>query len=334
MATDKKISELPVVSALTADDVSVIVKDGADYQYNLEQLIGFVGSNINAGVSVTFGTTLPQNNFGKNGDVFVNTLSGAMYQKVNAVWLSTYIPSPNNATGNTTIYASGIPAGTIGANGDSYVNIDTGIFYKKSSGVWLQVFSMASGPQGPRGNSMLSGTADPVNSIGLNGDFYFNTTTLTVFGPKSAGIWPAGVSIKGEGTNALLYGNSNPSNSLGKNGDFFLNTTSYTLYGPKADNDWPQGVSLIYQPAEAITVNIPEGSSIPYIIPYAAEFGEFGNDPVVTVDLIASNNIRRSVNDVMIEKRYSAGSLNTIHVYGHDSGDGSTTIDNLIVTIK
>ncbi|MCD8740376.1 hypothetical protein LT679_07160 [Mucilaginibacter roseus] len=334
MAIDKKISELPITSALTADGVSVVVQDGADYQYNLEQLLSFVGDNINTGVSLNFGTILPQNNYGKNGDVFINTLSGAMYQKVNAVWLSTYIPVPFNAGGNTTIYAPGLPAGTIGANGDSYINTDTGIFYKKTNSVWLQVFSMASGPQGPRGNSMLSGNVNPLNSVGLNGDFFFNTVTLTVFGPKADGIWPAGVSIKGEDANTLLYGDTNPANSIGKNGDFFLNTTSYTLYGPKADNDWPQGISLIYQPAEAVTIDIPEGSSIPFVIQYAANFSEFGNDPVVTVDLIASNNIRRSVSDVIVEKRYSAGSLSTIHVYGHDSGDGLTTIDDLIITIK
>lgn len=334
MATDKKISELPVISALTADDVSVIVKDGADYQYNLEQLLGFVSSNIYSGANVSFGITLPQNNLGKNGDVFVNTLSGAMYQKVNAVWLSTYIPSPNNQTGNTTIYSPGIPAASTGVNGDSYVNIDTGIFYKKSNNAWLQVFSMASGPQGPRGNGILSGAVDPLNSTGLNGDFYFNTVTLTIFGPKASGIWPAGVTIKGDGANTLLYGAGNPSNSIGRNGDFFLNTNTYTLYGPKADNDWPQGVSLIYQPVEALTIDIPEGSPIPFVISYATEYSEYGNDPLVMVEMVAANNVRRSVNDVLVEKRYSAGSLNTLHIYGHDSGNGSTTIDDLIITIK
>ncbi|MCC8409796.1 hypothetical protein LJ707_12725 [Mucilaginibacter sp. UR6-1] len=334
MATDKKISELPIVAGLTADDVSVIVQGGTDYQFNLDQLLGFVSSNIYAGANVTFGTTLPQNNSGKNGDVFVNTQTGAMYQKINAVWVSTYTPASGGVTGNTTIFASGIPATGIGANGDSYVNVDTGIFYKKSNGVWLQVFSMASGPQGPRGSAILSGAVDPLSSVGLNGDFYFNTATLTIFGPKISGIWPAGITIKGEAANALLYGTGNPSNSIGKNGDFFLNTTTYTLYGPKADNDWPQGVSLIYQPAQAITIGIPEGSPIPFIIAYSTEYSEYGNDPVVLVEMVAANNIRRSVNDVLVEKRYSAGSLNTLHIYGHDSGNGSTTIDDLIITIK
>ncbi|WKZ65752.1 MAG: tail fiber domain-containing protein [Flavobacteriales bacterium] len=44
---------------------------------------------------------------------------------------------------------------------------------------------------------MLNGTTNPASAVGSNGDFYLNTTTSTLFGPKAAGAWPAGVALIG-----------------------------------------------------------------------------------------------------------------------------------------
>ena len=41
------------------------------------------------------------------------------------------------------------------------------------------------GPAGPDGKSILSGSIDPTFAQGVDGDFYLNTTTATLFGPKS-----------------------------------------------------------------------------------------------------------------------------------------------------
>lgn len=40
------------------------------------------------------------------------------------------------------------------------------------------------GPQGPRGKSILSGPSAPLDSVGIEGDFYFNTATNEFYGPK------------------------------------------------------------------------------------------------------------------------------------------------------
>ena len=52
------------------------------------------------------------------------------------------------------------------------------------------------GPTGKRGNSVLSGWEDPKDSIGIDGDHYYNDATDTMFGPKD-GTWPRGVSLVG-----------------------------------------------------------------------------------------------------------------------------------------
>jgi hypothetical protein len=63
------------------------------------------------------------------------------------------------------------------------------------------MFRGPQGPQGPAGEdgadgrTILSGTVDPTTE-GVDGDFYLNTATSTLFGPKAT-TWPAGVSLIG-----------------------------------------------------------------------------------------------------------------------------------------
>jgi hypothetical protein len=54
------------------------------------------------------------------------------------------------------------------------------------------------GPQGTKGadgKTILNGTVDPTAVIGAEGDFYLNTATHFLFGPKKAGVWGAGVNL-------------------------------------------------------------------------------------------------------------------------------------------
>lgn len=211
MATDKKISELPVLTNIGANDISILVNNGVDYQFSISTLLQYLAANFSSGASITFGTALPQNNAGKNGDVFLKTNTAQFAQKISGTWSIVYtLPETNGADG-TILYGAGLPASNTGKNNDTYINTLTGIFYLKSEGSWSQVFSMQTGPQGPRGEkgytgdtgpagkSVLSGTTNPSNlADGLDGDFYINTNSLTIFGPKTSGAWGDGVSIVGE----------------------------------------------------------------------------------------------------------------------------------------
>jgi hypothetical protein len=53
------------------------------------------------------------------------------------------------------------------------------------------------GTPGLDGKTVLSGTSDPAVGIGVNGDFYINTTAKTIFGPKTSGNWGSGTSLVG-----------------------------------------------------------------------------------------------------------------------------------------
>jgi hypothetical protein len=64
------------------------------------------------------------------------------------------------------------------------------------TGLWKSYAGVA-GANGTNGKTILNGTADPTASTGTDGDFYINTTTNTLFGPKAGGAWPAGISLVG-----------------------------------------------------------------------------------------------------------------------------------------
>lgn len=53
------------------------------------------------------------------------------------------------------------------------------------------------GMQGVNGNTILNGLLNPNAGIGSEGDFYLNTTTNQLFGPKTAAGWGNGVSLIG-----------------------------------------------------------------------------------------------------------------------------------------
>jgi microcystin-dependent protein len=47
------------------------------------------------------------------------------------------------------------------------------------------------------GKSVLNGTGVPSPALGVDGDFYIDTATETIYGPKTAGIWGPGTSLIG-----------------------------------------------------------------------------------------------------------------------------------------
>lgn len=68
------------------------------------------------------------------------------------------------------------------------------------------------GVQGPRGNSVLSGTGIPTSGTGIDGDYYIDDThyptSVILYGPKTAGAWPgSGLTLAGA-AGALLAANN------------------------------------------------------------------------------------------------------------------------------
>ena len=51
------------------------------------------------------------------------------------------------------------------------------------------------GPQGPRGKTILNGSGAPANNLGIEGDFYYNTSTNQFYGPKLSDTTWSGATI-------------------------------------------------------------------------------------------------------------------------------------------
>lgn len=63
--------------------------------------------------------------------------------------------------------------------------------------------------------TLLYGAANPTNATGSNGDFYINSSTWTIFGPKAGGVWPSGVDMIGATGPAGPQGVAGPQGPMG-----------------------------------------------------------------------------------------------------------------------
>jgi hypothetical protein len=78
-------------------------------------------------------------------------------------------------------------------------------------------------------NTVLNGKGAPLNTLGINGDFYIDTRSLLISGPKKSGKWPTARSLQGaNGTNGTDGRNGNDAKNV---------STASTVAGPAG----PQG---------------------------------------------------------------------------------------------
>lgn len=78
-----------------------------------------------------------------------------------------------------------------------YPKADKKLYYKNDTGDEIELSTVA-GPQGNDGSdgkTILSGTVDPSSPVGADGDFYINTATQVIFGPKVSGAWGSGTPL-------------------------------------------------------------------------------------------------------------------------------------------
>jgi len=138
---------------------------------------------------------------------------------------------PSGTNGNGVINGNAAPPNVQGNDGDFYINTATNMIYgPKANGIWPSGVSLvgpqgpAGGPAGPQGiagtngNSVLNGTVNPNLATGVDGDFYINTLTNEIFGPKSAGVWPQASSLVGPSGANGLQGAAGPQGPQGPTG--------------------------------------------------------------------------------------------------------------------
>jgi len=102
------------------------------------------------------------------------------------------------------------------------------------------------------GKTILNGSVDPDSGSGTLGDFYINTSSLQIFGPKSDSGWGSGTSLVGPqgtqgpaGGRTIFSGAVAPSSGLGDIDDFYIETTNWRIYGPKTASGWGSYTTII-----------------------------------------------------------------------------------------
>jgi hypothetical protein len=98
------------------------------------------------------------------------------------------------------------------------------------------------GTNGTNGNTILSGLIAPTTE-GVDGDYYIDTTTDTIYGPKTLGVWGSGTSLIGP------IGPAGPTGSTGANGTNGVN-------GTNGNNAYTLTTNTFIQPAVNTTVTI------------------------------------------------------------------------------
>ena len=185
------------------------------------------------GNSLIVGTTSLDPSEYPEDTILFNTSTGDIFKGDTVSWtLQGNIMGPSGPTGSQGIQGEQGPAGADGQDGidgndgatwsagtsapsggnnnDLYFKSDTNDVYQNISGTWTLIANIqgatgaagsdgangADGAAGIDGKTVLYGAVDPT-SEGNNGDFYINTSTHFIFGPKATGSWPSGTSLVG-----------------------------------------------------------------------------------------------------------------------------------------
>lgn len=137
------------------------------------------------------------------------------------------------------------------------------------------------GIQGEPGNTVLYGDANPTAGQGVDGNFFINTTSHFIFGPKAGGAWPAGASLIGPqgpigpagAAAAVVTADSPPAGAL--DGTLWWESDQGVLYVKFNDGNssaWVQAVNvppvsgLVKKTGDTMTGNLDISKTAPTLI--------------------------------------------------------------------
>ena len=139
------------------------------------------------------------------------------------------------------------------------------------------------GATGTDGRSVLYGAGAPLVGTGANGDFYINTSNSFIHGPKSAGAWPAGVSLvgltgaKGDTGAAGAKGDTGTAGATGAKGDTGATGASVSFFSARSVCG-SNGTTLC-----AVGVQGPGGGTVFYV-DTEGKYGDFDYLEVAPTD--------------------------------------------------
>ncbi len=110
----------------------------------------------------------PNNQFGVNGDLYINLNNFSLFVKKNDGWF--LIGNFDSEIAGQILSGVGFPTHTFGTNGDFYINLENNILLVKNNNQWENINLMSS-------NSIHVDNKKPDNSIGNTNDIFINVST-------------------------------------------------------------------------------------------------------------------------------------------------------------
>ncbi len=200
---------------------------------------------------------------------------------------------------NQFLYGTVAPTAGIGADGDFYIDTTTYYLYgPQASGTWPAGVSLVgpAGTNGTNGNTVLYGTVAPTAGIGADGNFYIDTVTNYLYGPKASGTWPAGVSLVGPAGPAV--------------GSYF------TPVAWNGSTDRVLGVGQITQDSFTSATSIPLHITCGDGQIYEIELnGKYTPSATTTSTIVQPNNAAPTTNSFTLYQMYGANSTPTANYY-------------------
>ena len=167
---------------------------------------GAAGTNIYA----LAGTPDSNSQAGKEGDVYVNTFNGEVWNYTSGVWVDSgeSLVGPKGEEGTSISAGNTIPSNATGNNGDVFVDVQTGFVYNKVSGVWQAVVGETlKGPKGDQGENLRVNTTQTTFTQGENTTVYLETDETS---PTQAGSFIVSTGSKGDRGSSVTTGSGNP----------------------------------------------------------------------------------------------------------------------------
>ena len=208
------------------------------------------------------GAGVPSNSLGSEGDYYLRTANGDVYQKASSAYtVVANLTGPagaDGAVGETgpagadgaagTLWATtaGAPTNGLGEPWARHLNTTNGDIYSSDAAItWTLVGNLkgpigatgAAGTNGAPGAVWRNGSGVPANGTGIDGDYYLNTTNGDVY-QRASGTYSVIGNIKGAAGAAGTNGTNGTNGSNGAPGSVWRNGSGAPSNGTGIDGDY------------------------------------------------------------------------------------------------
>lgn len=248
-------------------------------------------------------TVAPTNDIGSDNDIFINTATTELYQKLSGTWGTpkATLKGEPGTRGPQISVISGVPSSTSGyIEGDLCIDQNTSLLYELRSGVWEQRIKLR-GQDGSRGPKIITHHTTPSSAEDcIEGDVCIALDTSSLYKLNSSLVWDYIGNLRGA-TGAVYTPSVSEDGVLSwtNNGTGLSNPVPVTIKGP-------QGIP---GPAGAYTTALKEtdDSSAIGITLLQSVYYEFTNTAITSISVTFGTIEENTVGEFLFEFTIASG---------------------------